>query len=186
MKALAVAGSGRPASVMANEPPALGRTIGIDGEPSPMDHDVMVEPTQRREVLGIGATSLGPGHDVMGLEAITARAAIRGAASVPMENVSAQPGLDDSSGSSEGKGVAAQISCGELHASGAQGPFQDREADSRAALNGDSGPPPGLGETMGVDVERDQGSGRPGSGWVGVGEGIDTDGGEGVCSPGRP
>ena len=50
----------------------------------------MVEPAQGREVLCVGCAAVGPGHDVMGLEAVSADAAFGGAdASVTVEDEAA-------------------------------------------------------------------------------------------------
>ena len=61
------------------ESPALGWRVGVDGEALAVDHDVVVEPTQRGEVLGIRAPAVGPAGDVMDLEPIPAGTACNGA-----------------------------------------------------------------------------------------------------------
>ena len=44
----------------ADELDCSGRRIGIDGESSLMDHDMVVVPTKCHEVFGIGFAAVGP------------------------------------------------------------------------------------------------------------------------------
>ena len=77
------------------ESPSLGWRVGVDGEALAVDHDVVVEPTQRGEVLRIGTATVDPAGDVVDLEPIPAGAACNGArCTVAVEDESSQAGWD--------------------------------------------------------------------------------------------
>ena len=79
----------------AEESPSLGWRVGVDGEALAVDHDVVVEPAHRRQVLGVGAAAVDPPYDVMHLEAVSAGAARNGACrTVTIKDEAAQLGRD--------------------------------------------------------------------------------------------
>ena len=61
------------------ESASLGWGGGVDRKASSMDHDMVVEPAQGGEVLCVGCSAVGPGHDVMRLEPVPADTALGGA-----------------------------------------------------------------------------------------------------------
>ena len=65
----------------------------VDREAAAVDDDVVVEPAQGGEVLCVGCSAVGPGHDVMRLEAVSAGAAFGGAnTSVTVEDEASESG----------------------------------------------------------------------------------------------
>ena len=54
----------------------MGRGLGIDLHPHPMDGDVVVIPTKRDEVVGVMAPTPGTGMDVVDLEPVTGTTAL--------------------------------------------------------------------------------------------------------------
>jgi hypothetical protein len=56
-----------------------------------VDDDVVVEPTQQSQPVGVVATTVALGGDVVGFEAVAAGTAVGGAGSVPVEDVVAGP-----------------------------------------------------------------------------------------------
>ena len=53
--------------------------VGVDGEAVAVDHDLVVEPAHRRQILRVGAATVDPPGDVMHLQPIPARTARDGA-----------------------------------------------------------------------------------------------------------
>ena len=74
--------------------------IGNDLIAHLVDHDVVVEPTECREVLGIRPAALRPGDLVVWLEPVAAGAAVCCASAIPVEDSSAEFGWDDPGSSS--------------------------------------------------------------------------------------
>ena len=54
----------------------MGGTVGVDGEPGLVDGDMMVVPAEAGQVVGMVVTAVGPLPDVVGLEPVTAGAAL--------------------------------------------------------------------------------------------------------------
>ena len=73
----------------------LGWRVGVDRESLAVDHDVVVEPTHRGQVLRIRPAAVGPAGDVVDLEPIPARTARnRARRTVTVKNESSQAGWD--------------------------------------------------------------------------------------------
>ena len=51
----------------------LGWRVGVDSEALAVDHDVVVEPTHRRQILRIRTAAINPTDDVMNLQPVSAR-----------------------------------------------------------------------------------------------------------------
>ena len=58
-----------------DESSALGRGGGVDGEAVTVDHDVVMEPTHRRQIPRIRPSALRPRRGVVHLQAIPGDAA---------------------------------------------------------------------------------------------------------------
>jgi hypothetical protein len=71
-----------------------------------MDDHVMMEPTKRCQVIGIGWPAPGPGDDVMRLEAVSAGAPVSGASTVAMQDETAKPVRDDPGATTHGQRTA--------------------------------------------------------------------------------
>ena len=74
---------------------SLGWTGGVDAVAVAVDGDVVVEPAEGGEVVGVVVASACPGVDVVGLEPVAAGAAVDGAATVAPQHVAAGGGWDD-------------------------------------------------------------------------------------------
>ena len=63
---------GRTVNRRVEEPAALRRRLRVDAEPPTVDHDVVMEPAHRRQVLRVRPPAVDPSHDVMHLEPVAA------------------------------------------------------------------------------------------------------------------
>ena len=62
-----------------SEPDSSVFGVAVDLESSLVDDDVVVVPAEGDQILGVGGPALRPGDDVMGLEPVSAVAAVGGA-----------------------------------------------------------------------------------------------------------
>ena len=56
-----------------NESASVGRTVGVDPESHLVDGDVMMEPTDSYQVVGVVAAAVGSLSDVVGQCSLTSR-----------------------------------------------------------------------------------------------------------------
>ena len=78
------------------EASSLGWRGGVEGEAVTVDHDMVMEPAQRRQVLRVGSATFGPRNHVMRLHATSRDAGRSGAeAAVTMQDEPAQTRRDD-------------------------------------------------------------------------------------------
>ena len=95
-----VCGDGRvgPGCDIAEEGAFLRWTVGVDAESQPMYHDVVVEPAQCGEVVGVMCAAVGSEVDVVDLEPVAGVAAGDGATTVAMSHEAPHLGWDGSCG----------------------------------------------------------------------------------------
>lgn len=72
-----------------HEAAAPSGRVRIDPEPMPVDNDVVVEPAQGGEVVGVGSAAVRGLNNVVGLEPIAGGAAVGRAAAVARQHVAA-------------------------------------------------------------------------------------------------
>ena len=73
-----------------DEPDPARSECRVDSKPPAVDHHVMMKPTQGRQVLRIGRPTPGPRDLVVWLQSVAAEAPVGGAASVTMEDKTAE------------------------------------------------------------------------------------------------
>ena len=56
--------------------------------------DVMMEPTERNEIGGVGTATMGPGSGVMDLQTVLGGASFDSASTIPIENMTSQLPVD--------------------------------------------------------------------------------------------
>ena len=77
-----------------HEANATPRRPWIDGESVAVDHNVVVVPTERDEVVGVGAAPLAVGDPVVGLEPVHRLAPVSGATAITVDHEAPQPRWD--------------------------------------------------------------------------------------------
>lgn len=120
-----------------------------------MGHHMVVEPAQCGEIFRVVIVGFYPMFDVMRLKAISAPAAVDGAAAVAPSNKSAGRWWDGTS-SVGGSDRLPVDQPDELHSTATQDPLQRRRSDSWSELDLRAGFATGAGRGLALDQNGDQ------------------------------
>ena len=155
---------------------ALGWRVGVDAGAVAVNHDVVMEPTHRRQVLGVGAATIDPPHDVMHLEAIAAGTARnRARCTVTVQDEPAQPFRDHPTAPSHSEWCPLRGAGGDLNDSVAQHRFNRCLANPRPRLDHHTGLAVGGCCFVGVDEHRQHGDRVFDRGAVATGDAVEAD-----------
>jgi len=154
----------RRISTGSDETKSAGPVGGIDAVTPTVNHDVMVKPTERSQIVRVGRSPFGPSNDVMWLQAVSTGATVGRTSAVPMEDEATETIGDDPAPTPDPERAAVQ-SANQLETPSTGNFVED--------LGTDFGRPGYLGSRV-VDEHSDQGSAR--TGWAGVlAEGCQSD-----------
>jgi hypothetical protein len=107
--------------------------VGVDPKAVAVDDNVVVEPTQRREVRWVVCAALTAGFDVVGLEAVAGPTPVDGASSsVAVDDVAAKFGRDGPGGRSDRQWLPAWGCLEDFHGAVAQDLLQGERTDPRS------------------------------------------------------
>ena len=122
------------------ESSSLGWCCRVDGVSASVDDDVVVEPAQGREVVGVGWSAVRPGCDVVCLEAVSADAALNGAhRAVTVQHVSSESGWDGPGSASHAEWCAVFGSPGDFDHAVAQDRFDRVRSDPGPGFDDNTG-----------------------------------------------
>ena len=127
--------------VWVEESSALGWGFGVDAVALAVDHDLVVEPAQGGEVLGIRPAVVGPRDRCGGSAGGTGRCSLRWCSRVASRcrMNRREAGWDDPGAASEGEGLPVSGACGDFNDAATQDRFDGVRSDPRSGFQRDTG-----------------------------------------------
>jgi hypothetical protein len=131
-----------------------GETESDDLEAFAVYGDVVVIPAEGDQIVGIGLSTVGPGDDMVDLQAITEGTAVDSATSVTVENMPSQVSAHGSGSASQVEWFAFLGEADQIDIPVTENLFERTGSESRPGQDRNTGLPLGFCSIAGVDDHR--------------------------------